>query len=184
MSETLKPCPFCGGAGHVSHSFGKWYAACEASWLRGDGCAVGPFTHFESREAAVAAWNTRAEDPALAALRKELADTKRERLLAEDEVASAATRLEEEQCRCDDALAALRKELSDTKALLERKNDACRSHLIDLDDAQTERAAVEANLAELRKALETSESQGKSVEGYLRAAEAENDAMRKELREL
>ena len=52
----LKPCPFCGAKASLQHPGGDWFVTCD-----GLDCKLLPYTHYQrTREAAIAAWNTRA----------------------------------------------------------------------------------------------------------------------------
>lgn len=75
MSQELKPCPFCGSEGWISEPFDdcRFYVSCQGKecWASigenydTDGL---PDHRYYSREAAVAAWNTRASERTNAAL--------------------------------------------------------------------------------------------------------------------
>jgi len=62
MAKELKPCPFCGGEARIENQYvHKWVVGCESfgcicMWL----WSYTPL--FSSREEAVKAWNTRAND--------------------------------------------------------------------------------------------------------------------------
>ena len=61
MSEKLKPCPFCGSGDVVLRPFwnGTYQVGCTQEQCRGH-VMSGP--QYESRKAAIAAWNRRAGD--------------------------------------------------------------------------------------------------------------------------
>lgn len=63
MNEKIKPCPFCGTVGEVSHYDGGWFG--DDIWIAAcpnDMCVVAPWTDpFDTMEDAVTAWNTRTE---------------------------------------------------------------------------------------------------------------------------
>ena len=54
LLDVIKPCPFCGAIGARVKRSGRWgwFVSCQCA-------AVGPSS--ETREAAIAAWNRRAE---------------------------------------------------------------------------------------------------------------------------
>ena len=58
--DELKPCPFCGGEAATNHCvFYDYDVGC----FNGE-CPVEPRTWSENKDEAIAAWNTRAVDPA------------------------------------------------------------------------------------------------------------------------
>lgn len=66
MSEELKPCPFCGGALSVSHTYGGYYWWC--------GCGVESGCLFGTEEDAVETANRRVDDPLKQRVREALSD--------------------------------------------------------------------------------------------------------------
>lgn len=72
MSEELKPCPFCGGEAELkSHHFDDdgltlWFVRCKTRPYdvdEGDACyTADSFITFRDKEAAIEAWNRRAND--------------------------------------------------------------------------------------------------------------------------
>ena len=59
MSEELKPCPFCGGEADIRwHQSDCFVVSCTVC------CAEGPPASGDEMQAAIAAWNTRAEPEA------------------------------------------------------------------------------------------------------------------------
>lgn len=55
----LKPCPFCGGEAHFTWNSYRQTYRCECI---SEACPMRPYTpQYDRREAAVAAWNKRAE---------------------------------------------------------------------------------------------------------------------------
>lgn len=78
MSEELKPCPFCGADAVVEHGDASYWVSpcCPGS------CTVELETSwFDTREEAIAAWNTRPVEDALRTRIAEL-ETENERLRA------------------------------------------------------------------------------------------------------
>ena len=80
MSETLKPCPFCGSPAELetdNDHHGEWFnLGCSRHWGSvpdpDDGCPGGRLWYTEDPEGmarAIAAWNRRAPDADSAALR-------------------------------------------------------------------------------------------------------------------
>jgi Lar family restriction alleviation protein len=73
MSETLKPCPFCGGKAEISmflyHGEERYYAECSNYT-----CTVKPrtITTFKTEEEVIAAWNKRFGEKRIQALEKAL----------------------------------------------------------------------------------------------------------------
>ena len=58
MSEELKLCPFCGGEAEVEDCRYGYYVSCQSPT-----CLVSPETgDYESKAAAIVAWNRRAGD--------------------------------------------------------------------------------------------------------------------------
>ena len=58
MSETLKPCPFCGGEAEVEDCRYGYYVSCQSPT-----CLVSPETgDYETKASAIVAWNRRAGD--------------------------------------------------------------------------------------------------------------------------
>lgn len=90
-TETLEPCPFCGGTGYVQEGDRRFFVSCGDCF-----CCVGeaydrsamPSHMFLSAEEAIAAWNRRAlpsrSDVLEEAAAKNDAMAKRLRLLARD----------------------------------------------------------------------------------------------------
>ena len=69
MSETLKPCPFCGGEAEVIEAYG-WLVQCTSCFASvGQNCTEGGFLagDYQTEAEAIAAWNTRTPDQAIAA---------------------------------------------------------------------------------------------------------------------
>lgn len=78
IAKALRPCPVCGGEGYiVDHNDADFFVACTSVDCF---CSVGeaydnaafPEHVFKSREDAIAAWNRRASDDALATARQEV----------------------------------------------------------------------------------------------------------------
>lgn len=59
MSESLKPCPFCGGAATLQKSKHKapWF---QVTCNEENNCHMAPLVEYPVEEDAVKAWNTRA----------------------------------------------------------------------------------------------------------------------------
>ena len=65
MSDELKPCPFCGGKRtHVTNIRDGLHASCADCFAKGPSMFFGPEDRSATHNAAISAWNTRAE-PAL-----------------------------------------------------------------------------------------------------------------------
>lgn len=61
VEPKLLPCPFCGGEAEVSSVSGSVDTMYTVGCI-GENCKAGPIvTSFDSEEAAIAIWNTRAE---------------------------------------------------------------------------------------------------------------------------
>lgn len=54
----LKPCPFCGGEARAAKTPGLWWAGCIDEFGK---CEVGSYIALKTKEAAIAAWNKRAD---------------------------------------------------------------------------------------------------------------------------
>ncbi len=63
MSTELKACPFCGNTELELASLGDddWFVECEKNYVKGYGCGMSLHAIHPTREAAIAAWNTRAK---------------------------------------------------------------------------------------------------------------------------
>jgi Lar family restriction alleviation protein len=59
MTDTLKPCPFCGGKATAAKSIKGWKVECEG---RMGSCLINARTHYQpQKHLAYTAWNTRSE---------------------------------------------------------------------------------------------------------------------------
>lgn len=117
-SETLKPCPFCGGTASVSArtcNRDTPYDAADRAFpqARCRTChATAPGEDWSGRETAIAAWNRRADSPDLASLRAEVERLTKDRDAIRETSAENLDnylRAHERATRLDEALAAIGK---------------------------------------------------------------------------
>jgi hypothetical protein len=71
MSEKIKPCPFCGAEVYISDEFGKFYPRANHA----DECPMDSLAYL-TEEGAIAAWNHRAFDEAMAKAREALVEAR------------------------------------------------------------------------------------------------------------